>query len=94
MGRKFLTGIVCAVAVTAGVAASAYAGNATTLTDPVTKDTLILLTHDKGTYVKHANGLAGYIIVRHGGSAAPKDISAQHEYYVRVYEDLGYVKIK
>jgi hypothetical protein len=94
MGRKFLIGVVCAVAVTASLAASAYAGNATTLTDPVTKDTLILLTHDKGTYVKHANGLAGYIVVRPGDSAPPKDISAQHEYYVRVYEMRGYVKIK
>ena len=94
MRRRFLTGVACAVAATASVATSAYAGNATTLTDPVTKDTLLLLTHDKGTYVKHANGLAGYIVMRPEGSAAPKDTAAQHAYFVRVYEMRGYVKIK
>jgi uncharacterized protein (DUF2062 family) len=94
MRRKFIIEAICTVAVAVNIVVAAYAGNTTTLTDPITKDTVTLLTHDKGTYVKHANGLAGYIIVRSEDSAPPKDVASQHEYYVRVYEKRGYVKKK
>jgi hypothetical protein len=87
-------GIPALSAMAADIVTKPRAGNATTLSDPVTQDTVVLLTHANGTYVKHANGLAGYIVPRPKDPAPPDDPVAQHAYYVRAYEVLGYVKVK